>query len=238
MWTPKLKCWFLFKFFSRLTDFLGLAAKLEFDDQSFNHSASDLQIISLESFREKMPTVYQTENTELAQDLPTIHAVGKYNAKSKAPILIIIQNGVEFRCAKTHGNGNQYLWFNCSRRSKTVKCFFTMKVRMTITQDHENEFFWNINNWQIVKIVKQHTCHLYPGFGKKFPVRSDTVQPKKADGSDYREKKFKILSQADHYPSLPSHSSLSLTQNFPELPQLENFQEVENLPLPHNFQNP
>ena len=91
-------------------------------------------------------------------DFPTIHAVVRFASTSKAPILIIKEKDKEFRCCKTKSK-NDLMWFDCSKRHST-KCNFSMRVRMLITEDPEIDLFWEIENWEILKCFRGHTCHL------------------------------------------------------------------------------
>ena len=91
------------------------------------------------------------------RDNYSIIAISRFSATSKAPILIISQNGREFKCTKNRSSG-ELMWIRCSKRSKKYKCPFAMKVKMAITQDPENFEFWQVENWEIIECRRAHSC--------------------------------------------------------------------------------
>ena len=66
---------------------------------------------------------------------------------------------LKIRCCRTKAK-KDLMWFDCSKRQST-KCTFSMRVRMLITEDPEVDLFWEIENWEISKSFKAHTCHLW-----------------------------------------------------------------------------
>ena len=89
-------------------------------------------------------------------ELPTIVSVLRHEPSSKSPILLLKQNGKNYRCRKVFKTRN-HINFNCPKRNLSG-CSFRMVAKMLITQNPANEDFWSTENWEILDLFALHTC--------------------------------------------------------------------------------
>ena len=92
-------------------------------------------------------------------EIPTIVSVFCHAPTSKRPIILLKENGKNYRCRKADQNQNQFgsHTFICSKRESSG-CSFRMFAKMVITNDPSNENFWSVKNWEISDFFARHTC--------------------------------------------------------------------------------
>ena len=89
-------------------------------------------------------------------EIPTIVSVFCHAPSSKRPIILLKQNGKNYRCRKAAQTPN-HMTFICSKREWSG-CSFRMFAKMLITKDPSNENFWSVENWKISELFVLHTC--------------------------------------------------------------------------------
>ena len=129
-----------------------------FENHTCDETGKERDRIKLERTRLKNEIIKKLERNERIQntEFPTIVSVLRHAPTSKSPILLLKQNGKNYRCRKAAQTPN-HMTFICSKREWSG-CSFRMFAKMLITKDPSNENFWSVENWKISELFVLHTC--------------------------------------------------------------------------------